>query len=229
MHNKRDRKRKEETALVTGASSGIGIDYAKVLASKGYNLVIVSNQEQIYNVANSIIEEYNVDVKPLLMDLATDQAPYDLFNFCQDQNIQIDVLINNAGILIFSEIDNVSDKKVETIIKLHVQTPTMLCKLFGTEMKKRRKGHILLMSSLAAWIRYPGILLYSATKRYLKDFGKAFHYEMKDYNVAVTTICPGAINTNMFSLSDKYRKIALRTGIMINPDKLAKKSHKKNV
>lgn len=233
MHHKRNRKGKakttliSKTALITGASSGIGVEYAKVLASKSYNLVIVSNEEAIHDVANSIIHEYKVDVKSLLIDLATDEAPYELFNYCKEQNIQIDVLVNNAGILVFNEIDHIPDKKVEAIIKLHVQTPTLLCKLFGTEMKKRREGHILLMSSLAAWIRYPGILLYSATKRYLKDFGKAFHYEMKDYNVGVTTICPGAINTNMYTLSNKYRKIALFSGIMMNPDKLAKKAIRK--
>lgn len=216
-----------KTALVTGASSGIGLEFAKILASQKYNLVIVSNQEQIHAVANDIATKYKVKVAPVFLDLATNQAAHKLYRYCQERNLEIDILINNAGKLVFGEIDQLSNKTVSGIIKLHVQTPTTLCKLFGTDMKRRQRGYILLMSSISTWMPYPILTLYAVTKRYLTSFGKALHYEMKVYNVGVTTICPGAVNTNFFSLSTKKRRLALKLRIMLDPKAVAKKSLQK--
>ncbi|MCK9302831.1 MAG: SDR family NAD(P)-dependent oxidoreductase [Bacteroidales bacterium] len=219
--------RENKTALITGASSGIGLEYAKCLAAQKYNLVIVSIEEQlIKEVGTQLEQQYGILTYPICTDLADSNAASLLFNFCKENNLIIDILISNAGFFFFDEIDKTNDKKVQNLIKLQVETPTMLCKLFGSEMKRRQYGYILITSSLAAWLPYPGLIIYSATKRYLKDFAKALHYEMIDYNVGVTAVCPGAINTPLYNLSDRYRKIALNTGIMMNPDKLAKKAIK---
>ena len=213
------------TALITGASSGIGYRYAQQLAAKGYELIIVSNEEQqIFNIAKQLHEEYHVEIHPIAMNLATVDAARTLYDKCSYLKLQIDILISNAGIFFFNEIDKINDTRIEEMLILHTVTPTMLCKFFGADMKTRHHGHILLMSSLAAWSPYPGLEVYAATKRYLKEFGKALHYEMKDYNVGVTSICPGAINTSLLNLPDKLRKIALNLHVMMEPDKLAKKA-----
>lgn len=217
----------QKYALVTGASSGIGLEFARILASKHYNLVIVSNKSDIKTVSDDLSAEFKIKVIPLILDLATDGSAEKLYDFCQSHHLEISILINNAGMLIFDEIDQIPDTSVKKILKLHITTPTILCKKFGTDMKKRGNGHILIMSSLSAWSSYPGIMLYASTKRYLKDFGKALHYEMKDYDVNVTTICPGAVNTQLYQLSDKYRRLALKLHIMLNPDLVARKSLKK--
>lgn len=216
-------KRRAGRALITGASSGIGREFARVLAQEGCNLVLVSRRP-LTELAEELERAYGVEVAILQQDLATDTAARRVYDYCQQQELRIDMLISNAGMLLFAEFDQIKDAEAEQILKLHVETPTLLCKYFAAEMKRRRAGQILLMSSLSAWSSYPGIMLYAATKRYLKDFGKALHYELKDYGVKVTTVCPGAVNTQLYKLSGVKRSLAVKLHIMLNPDVVARRS-----
>lgn len=214
-------------ALVTGASSGIGYAYAAEMASRGFNVVIVSNEEQaIVEKAEILKQTYNVEIIPLYHDLAIPEAAEELYKTCQEMNLEIEVLINNAGMFYFDEITRVKDKVNAKMLYLHVNTPTMLCYYFGNDMKKRRHGYILNMSSMSAWIPYPGIGIYASTKRYLKNFSRALRSELLDYNVSVTTICPGAVATNLYNLQDNLKQLAIRLGIMMRPEQLAKKGVK---
>lgn len=211
-------------ALVTGASSGIGFAYAKELASRGYQLVIASNEEQaIQEKGEFIKEQYGVDVVALYRDLAIPGAAKELFDTCQEKQIEIDVLINNAGMFYFSEVLQAKAATVEKMLYLHVTTPTQMCYYFGQEMKKRRHGYILNMSSLSYCFPFPGIALYASTKRFLKSFSRALRTELLDYNVYVTAVCPGAVATNLYDLSDNLKNLAIHLGIMVRPEKLAKK------
>jgi hypothetical protein len=108
------------------------------------------------------------------------------------------------------------------MLTLHTTTPALLCTLFGSDMKKRRSGNILNISSLAAFMPYPGIALYSSTKQFLKSFSRSLRTEMIDYNVNVTCICPGAVSTQLFELNEADHKKAIKTGIMMPADKLAR-------
>lgn len=214
-------------ALITGASSGIGYQYARILASKGYDLVIVSNEEQAIITCGEILtHEFTVSVLPLYMDLATIDAAEKLFRFCTDKNIEIDILINNAGMFSLGEIVDCPAIRNEKMLLLHMYTPTMLCYYFGGLMKKKQSGYILNMSSMAAWLTYSGIGLYAATKRYLKNFSRSLRTELKDYGVSVTTLCPGAVATDLYNLPCHYQQLALRLGIMMSPEKLAAKGIK---
>lgn len=214
-------------ALVTGASSGIGYAYAAEMASRGFNVVIVSNEEQaIAEKAEILKQTYHVEIIPLYRDLAIPEAAEELYKTCQEMNLEIEVLINNAGMFYFDEITRVKDKVNAKMLYLHVNTPTMLCYYFGNDMKKRRHGYILNMSSMSAWIPYPGIGIYASTKRYLKNFSRALRSELLDYNVSVTTICPGAVATNLYNLQDNLKQLAIRLGIMMRPEQLAKKGVK---
>lgn len=211
-------------ALVTGASSGIGFAYAEELASRGYQLVIVSNEEQaIREKGDFLSQTYQVEVLSLYRDLAIPRAAQELYDTCQERGIQIEVLINNAGIFFFSETLQAKASIVEKMLYLHVTTPTQLCYLFGQEMKARRHGYILNMSSLSCWLPYPGITLYASTKRYLKSFSRGLRSELLNYGVNVTVLCPGAVATNLYSLSDNLKTLAIRLGVMTRPEKLAKK------
>lgn len=211
-------------ALITGASSGIGYAYAEELALRNYNLVIVSNENIAIQEKGTLLEEkYHIKVVPLYQDLAIPGAAEKLYNICCKKSIQIDVLINNAGMFYFKEVVEEKESITEKMLYLHIITPTQLCYYFGKEMKKRQYGYILNMSSMSAWLPFPGIALYASTKRYLKNFSRALRSELYDYNVSITVLCPGAVCTNLYNLSDHLKKLAINLGIMMRPEKLAHK------
>ncbi|HSO86894.1 MAG TPA: SDR family oxidoreductase [Draconibacterium sp.] len=216
---------KTETALITGGSSGIGYAIAKELASRGFNLILASNQEEKLNeVCKELTIQYQIKAWPVFIDLAETGAAQKLYYWCQQEKIEIEILINNAGIFFFGEVVETNPEKVQQMITLHTTTPSLLCTLFGHDMKKRRSGHILNISSLAAWMPYPGISHYSSTKQFLKSFSRSLRTEMIDYNVNVTCICPGAVSTQLYELSETGHKKALKTGIMMSAERLAKLS-----
>ncbi|MBS1446322.1 SDR family NAD(P)-dependent oxidoreductase [Odoribacter laneus] len=211
-------------ALITGASSGIGFEYAKVLGERKYNLVIVSNEQQaIQEKGQWLKEEYKIEVFPVYLDLALPEAARQLYAYCQEKSLEVEVLINNAGMFYFGEVLDQKSAQVEKMVLLHLLTPTMLCRLFGADMKKRGRGYILNMSSMSAWLPYPGIALYASTKRYLKSFSRAFRSELYGSGVSVTTLCPGGVATNLYHLSERMQKLAIRLGFMMRPGKLARK------
>ncbi len=213
-------------ALVTGASSGIGLQYATVLARDYHcDLVLVSNQEQeLLAVAERLTQEYTIQATTLCMDLAQENAAETVYQFAQENNLEIDVLINNAGMLIFKPIIETEMQKIQTLLMLHMVTLTKLCKLFGDDMCKRGKGYILNMSSMTAWMTMPGIQCYNASKAYVLNFSKALWYEFKPNGVHVLAVTPGTINTPLFNLPERLRKLLVKTGIAMQPERLVKKA-----
>lgn len=208
--------------MITGGSSGIGYAIANELAKRGYDLVLVSNQEvRLNEVCAEIATQYHVNAWPVFIDLAEQGAAMHLFEWCRQDQLQIDVLVNNAGIFFFGEVAETAPEKAQQMMALHTTTPALLCTLFAKEMKQRRSGHILNISSLAAYLPYPGISFYSSTKTFLKSFSRSLRTEMIDYNVNVTCICPGAVSTQLFELNEADHKTALKTGIMMRADTLA--------
>lgn len=212
-------------ALITGASSGIGYAYAEEMAKRGYALVIVSNEAEAIERKGLFLQQtYGTEVVSLYRDLAVPGAAEALYRTCREKELEIEVLINNAGMFFFKETVDEKNVKVEKMLYLHVVTSTQLCYFFGQEMKKRRHGYILNMSSLSAWLPYPGIGLYASTKRYLKNFSRALRAELTDYGVQVTVVCPGAVCTNLYDLSDDLKRLAVRLQIMMPPEKLVRKA-----
>ena len=173
-------------ALVTGASTGIGRQYAEQLADLGYNLIIVSRTEVALNAAKQEIEEkHGVQVIVKAMDLAVEGAAEELFGWCKSEGHIVDVLINNAGMFSFCDMVNTPIERVKRTITLHDITYTVLCQLFGKDMAERGGGYILNMSSFSVWMPFPGLALYSASKAYTKAFSVAFAKEMRERNVWV--------------------------------------------
>ena len=220
--------RKNKTALITGAASGLGLAFADHLAKQGYDLLVIDIQEDTINrVAEQFSNNYPVEVYCLCLDLSRIDAAETVYAFCRENTIEIHILISNAGRFIFDAISDIDNEKYNAFLQLHLNTPAKLCRLFGADMKARREGYILTVSSLSAWMPYPYISLYSSTKEFLRTFSKAIHFEFSSYNVGVTTLCPGAVDTHLFELKPQLRKIAKRLGIMISPDLLAKRALKK--
>lgn len=214
-------------ALVTGASSGIGLEYAKALAEQGYDLLIVSNQEkEIKETAISLHRNWNVDVTPLYVDLTEENAVKDLVNYCHEHNLEVDVLVNNAGVFFFNELIKTDPRRIDIMLDLHVKTVTRMCRYFGEEMKNRGRGRIINMSSMSAWMTMPGINIYNATKAYILNFSRSLWYELKPHGVIVTAVCPGAVDTTLYGLSNYWRKVAVGLGVSMPPAKLVRKALK---
>lgn len=214
-------------ALITGGSSGMGLEYAHQLAEIGCNLLLVSNQkEELERVAEELRQDKDIQVLPHYQDLATATAAEELFTFCQSERLQVDILINNAGMFFFEELTPYNEAKALTMMRLHIFTPTRLCVLFGEEMKKRGYGYIINMSSMAAKLPCPGITIYSATKAYLKSFGKSLYFEMRPYGVGVTTVCPAAIATPLYKLKPSLLNLGVKIGLIGTPQWLVRKALK---
>ena len=220
-----ERNRKNKTALVTGAASGIGFAFAANLGKQGYDLLIVDIQEdKLKQVATQLINDCAVEVHFLTLDLSLTDAPETILTFCHENNLEIHILISNAGRFIFDSITEIENDRYNAFLQLHLNTPAKLCRLFGSDMKQRQEGYILTVSSLSAWMPYPYISLYASTKRFLRTFSRAIHFEFSRYNVGVTTVCPGAVDTGLYELKLEWRKLAKYLGVMITPDTLARRS-----
>lgn len=212
-------------ALVTGASSGIGEQYATELARLGHDLILVSNQEkEIQEVANRLANEYKISTEAIFMDLAKNDAAEELLSHCKAENKKVDILINNAGVFFFNDLTKTAMRRMELMLQLHVVTVAKLCKLFGDEMIANGGGYILNMSSLSAWTTFPGITVYESTKSFINTFSISLAREYKKHNVSVTSVCPGAVDTGLYNLSMPLRKLAVRIGVAIPPERLAHKA-----
>ncbi|MCQ2291690.1 MAG: SDR family NAD(P)-dependent oxidoreductase [Bacteroidales bacterium] len=213
-------------ALVTGASSGIGYQYARVMAGYGYNLIIVSNEEAIFEKAGCLTEEYSVHVIALLRDLGQENAAKELFDYCQKEHLLVEVLINNAGVYHSRDFIEDTEGFNKLILALHMTTPAMLSYYFGQEMAKRKKGYILNMCSVTSHIAVQKLATYSATKAFLTNFTRSLHVELRYQGVDVTAVSPGAVATTLYNLNEKATKFGLAMGYIVTPEKLAKKGVK---
>ena len=214
-------------ALITGGSSGMGLEYARQLAEMGCNLLLVSNQrEELEKAAESLKQGRDIQVTAHYQDLAIETAADELYAFCQAEGFQIDILVNNAGMFFFEELTTENQAKALTMMRLHTFTPTRLCILFGEEMKRRGYGYLVNMSSMAAKLPCPGITIYSATKAYLKSFGKSLYFEMRPYGVGVTTVCPAAIATPLYKLKPSLLNFGVKIGVIGTPQWLVRKALK---
>lgn len=217
-----------KTALVTGASKGIGRCYALRLADLGYNVVMVaSTSEELSATADEVAKAYpDIRVTYHTKDLATPTAADEMFAWTEGEGIKIDVLVNNAGMFSFCDILDTPKERIERIITLHAITATKLCRLFAQDMAERGGGHILNMSSYSIWMPYPGLSLYSASKAYLKSFSVAFSKEVQAKGVKVTAICPAGIATDLYGLSPELQRFGLKIGVLMSPDSCARRGLK---
>ena len=204
----------------------MGLEFARQLAGRGYDLILVSNRrDELDAAAESISTGFPVKVTVRFQDLARTYAADELFNWClQEAKVLPDVLINDAGMFFFKELSASDLGRVQAMIDLHVVTVTRNCLLFGEAMKQRGSGRILNVSSMAACLPVPGITVYSATKAYLKSFGRSLSYELKPCGVTVTTVCPAAIATPLYNLREKLMKIGLSVGLIHTPRWLVRRA-----
>ena len=213
------------TALITGADGGIGLAYARELARQGWRTVMVSNRErELAEAARALQTETGRMVPHLCIDLAERGSAQKVLDWCDAQQLEIELLVNNAGIYFMEYLSETTLPKVRTMIALHVENVTEMCILFGSRMKARGHGYILNMSSMTARIPAPGIVVYSATKAYLKSFGKGLSYELRPFGVKVTTVCPAAVDTGLYQIGERMRRSGRRLGLIQSPATLVRRA-----
>lgn len=209
------------TALVTGASSGIGLEFCHQLASMGINLLMVSNQmQELANARDTLAAKYpDQRFWAHYKDIAHPDAAEEIYAYCLQNGIVVDILINNAGIFSFKTITDTTTDRLNLFIDLHMRTVTQLCQRFAIDMKSRRSGYILNMSSMSCWMPMPGIGMYAATKAYIRVFSRSLALELKDYGVGVTVACPGGIATDLFGLPRNLQRLGVKLGVLATPQR----------
>lgn len=204
-----------DLALVTGACSGIGLEIARELARRGHPLFLVSNRpEPLAAAARELALAHGVSVSAFATDLARPEGARVLLDEVNQRGLEVGVFVNNAGIFFFGEVADADPAQVQALLQLHVVTSTLLAQHFAREMRARRRGHLLVVSSISAWNDFPSIALYGASKRYLRSFTRALRFELEPYGVNVTCLAPGATATNLYDRTRVPVERAVRLRVM---------------
>ena len=212
-------------ALVTGSSSGMGLEFARQLAQRGYNLLMVSNEEAIHARAAELRTSHEqLSILSLVMDLGQQSSARELYDYTHAQGLEIEVLVNNAGVYHDKDILDDSEGFTSLIMNLHMYTPAMLCYLFGQDMKARHKGYILNVCSVTSKMAAQRLGTYGGTKAFLNNFTRALHIELKPFGVYVTNVSPGAVDTGLYNIKPVYTKIGKCLGIIVSPRTLVRRA-----
>lgn len=185
--------------LITGGTSGIGFELARIFAKNGYKIVIVSsNSERLKNAKQKLENEFKITVLTYSQDLGKIGAALQLYKRIKEDNLNISILVNNAGIGLIGSTDKIDLEHDESMMILNVINLVGLCKLYISDMYKHKNGKILNISSTGSFQPGPYTSTYFASKAFVSSYSSAIRYEAKERGVQVCTLCPGATKTNFF-------------------------------
>lgn len=209
------------TVLITGASSGIGLEFAKVFAKNKYNLILVArNTTAMEELAKSLQGEYNTKSIIITKDLSKPTAPQEMYDELNKKKIHVDILINNAGFANYGKFELVELTKQEQLIAVNIQALTTLTKLFLKDMREANSGKILNIASTAGFLPGPLMATYYASKAYVVSFSQALSNELEGTGVSVTCLCPGLTKTG-FEKRAGLEQSKLFQGSQMSPKKVA--------
>lgn len=192
-----------KTALITGASSGIGLELSRVFAKNNTNLVLVArNTDKLNQLRDELMKNHPIKCEVLPCDLSKSESATQLFEICRSAGIQIDFLINNAGFGDYGLFHESNWEKQEQMIQLNITTLSKLTRLFLPLMVEKKFGKILNVASTAAFIPGPMMSVYFASKAYVLSFSEAIHEELQSTGVSVTALCPGPTASEFFNRAD---------------------------
>ncbi len=192
----------DKCALITGASSGIGYEISKIFARNGFSLILVArNQVKLTDLAEELKKDYGINCRVIVKDLTHPNAAREIYEELGD-SFKLDVLVNNAGVGVNGEFKEIPWKIQHELIALNVTSLTYLCKLFGTNMVKRKSGKILNVASTAGFQAGPYMSTYYASKAYVILLSEGLNAELRKSGVTVTALCPGPTKTDFFNRAD---------------------------
>ena len=224
-------------ALVTGAASGMGRIYSRDLALKGYNVIMVdinaAGLAETETFVKAAVEssakvpagfKSSLKMMSVVQDLSVMDAADKIYETTEAAGCEVEVLVNNAGVMYCQGIAETSERMLKLIMMVHMCTPLMICRKYIGQMKERDCGYILNISSLAAWMNWPGIGMYGSTKRFVRDYSRELRIECQRTGVSVTNAYFGAVDTPLIPIKPSLKKLARILTVMISPEKAVKRA-----
>lgn len=200
-------------ALITGASKGIGKAIAEQLAKRNINVLLVARSEDLLReFAEQLVDTYKIDAKYLAVDLSLDAASQHITNWVSENNFAVNILVNNAGYGLSGAFTKYKFQQHSDMMQVNMTVPVQLTYLLLPILQKQPASYILNIASSAAYQAVPGLSLYAATKSFVLSFSRGLKYELRNSNVSVTVVCPGATDTDFPNRADvtteKAKKLA---------------------
>jgi short-subunit dehydrogenase len=193
---------RRQTALITGASAGIGRELAQVFAEHGFNLVVVARRHQeLETLAGSLRADQGAEVTVIASDLTAPQAPRNLFQAIQQRGIEVDILVNNAALNFHGDFKDIALENHLELVQLNISALTALTHWYVRLMVERGHGRILNVASISAFQPIPTVAVYAASKAYVLSFSEALAVELQGTGVTVTALCPGFTDTPMLHIA----------------------------
>lgn len=214
-------------ALITGASAGIGEAFAHEFASHGFDLVLAARRvEKLEVLAEKLEQKYGVEVRAQACDLLDGGAALGLYEACSD--LDIDVLVNNAGVMYRGDFKDQSVSSIDTIVQLNIASLTQLSRLFLKPMLERGSGRIMNVTSTVGFHASPTLAVYSASKGYILSFTEALAEELHGTGVRATAFCPGSTDTHMVveSYGEEIRESLLSAMLMMSTEDVAQHGYR---
>ena len=223
MNDRASSKSNRRTALVTGASGGIGYELAKLFARDHYDLVLVArSRDKLEQLADELQKKHGIAVMVISKDLTSPSAPQEIYDEVQGAGVHVDILVNNAGYTIYGPFTETKWDEELGLIQVNITALTHLTKLFLPGMIASHWGKVLNLGSTASFMPGPLMALYYASKAYVLSFSEALASELKGTGVSVTALCPGPTWTGFQSRAGIEGVRLLRAGVMeVKPVALA--------
>jgi len=216
------------TALITGASSGLGIDFAQLFAKDGIDVVLLARSaDKLQELAEELQKSYSIKTYVLVKDLSDEADLNSIFPELQEQKIEIDYLVNNAGFGHHTSFAELPWKEHQALMRVNMEALTQLMHEFLVPLLKNGKGRILQIASTASFQPGPFMALYYASKAYVRSFGEALSKELEGTGVTVNILCPGPTQTGFFDKAGMNSMLLLKSGQMQTSEEVARFGYKK--
>ena len=216
-----------ETALITGASSGIGLHLAHEFAKHGHPLVLVAPvQAELQQIADELRRDHHIDAHGVAKDLEQANAAQEIFDELQARGTTVDILVNNAGHGQSGKFWEIPSERDLSMILLNIEAVVRLTKLFLAPMLQRGRGRLLNVASVAGFEAGPGLAVYHATKAFVLSWSEALRVELEKTDITVTALCPGPTDTDFFPKADMLDTKVFQKGSVMAPQPVAEAGYK---